>query len=131
MYVFFCKQKTAYEMRMSDWSSDVCSSDLSGGMIPTHGIERDGQGRSHPAVLNRLQCRPDGSGCSGLRHHFAAIIVTAGTAHMMRALQLATIRALDMGARLQGVMRTPHVTLRAGLLLLRKDRKSTRLNSSH
>src|SRR3546814_6054918 len=25
---FFCKQKTAYEMRISDWSSDVCSSDL-------------------------------------------------------------------------------------------------------
>src|SRR3546814_2284138 len=28
-YVFFFKQKTAYEMRISDWSSDVCSSDLS------------------------------------------------------------------------------------------------------
>src|SRR3546814_8033044 len=28
LYVFFCKQKTAYEMRISDWSSDVCSSDL-------------------------------------------------------------------------------------------------------
>src|SRR3546814_4235977 len=28
--VFFFKQKTAYEMRMSDWSSDVCSSDLVG-----------------------------------------------------------------------------------------------------
>src|SRR3546814_6797638 len=28
MYFFFCKQKTAYEMRISDWSSDVCSSDL-------------------------------------------------------------------------------------------------------
>src|SRR3546814_7263701 len=28
-YFFFCKQKTAYEMRSSDWSSDVCSSDLS------------------------------------------------------------------------------------------------------
>src|SRR3546814_13833944 len=26
---FFCKQKPAYEMRISDWSSDVCSSDLS------------------------------------------------------------------------------------------------------
>src|SRR3546814_5563739 len=26
---FFVKQKTAYEMRISDWSSDVCSSDLS------------------------------------------------------------------------------------------------------
>src|SRR3546814_10740544 len=28
--IFFVKQKTAYEMRISDWSSDVCSSDLSG-----------------------------------------------------------------------------------------------------
>src|SRR3546814_7204255 len=27
---FFFKQKTAYEMRISDWSSDVCSSDLAG-----------------------------------------------------------------------------------------------------
>src|SRR3546814_9284051 len=26
--LFFCKQKAAYEMRISDWSSDVCSSDL-------------------------------------------------------------------------------------------------------
>src|SRR3546814_10420451 len=29
-FVFFFKQKTAYEMRSSDWSSDVCSSDLGG-----------------------------------------------------------------------------------------------------
>src|SRR3546814_6046283 len=29
-YFFFFKQKTAYEMRISDWSSDVCSSDLMG-----------------------------------------------------------------------------------------------------
>src|SRR3546814_7661174 len=28
VYFFFFKQKTAYEMRISDWSSDVCSSDL-------------------------------------------------------------------------------------------------------
>src|SRR3546814_7712573 len=28
LFLFFCKQKTAYEMRISDWSSDVCSSDL-------------------------------------------------------------------------------------------------------
>src|SRR3546814_2356941 len=28
---FFCKQKTAYEMSISDWSSDVCSSDLCAG----------------------------------------------------------------------------------------------------
>src|SRR3546814_8023828 len=34
MYVVFCcKRKTAYEMRISDWSSDVCSSDLGIGMF--------------------------------------------------------------------------------------------------
>src|SRR3546814_3373583 len=30
LWFFFFKQKTAYEMRISDWSSDVCSSDLDG-----------------------------------------------------------------------------------------------------
>src|SRR3546814_7890115 len=30
---FFFKQKTAYEMRISDWSSDVCSSDLAGRQV--------------------------------------------------------------------------------------------------
>src|SRR3546814_7335002 len=30
LFFFFFKQKTAYEMRISDWSSDVCSSDLHG-----------------------------------------------------------------------------------------------------
>src|SRR3546814_10545217 len=32
-FFFFFKQKTAYEMRISDWSSDVCSSDLSSSML--------------------------------------------------------------------------------------------------
>src|SRR3546814_7149706 len=31
LFFFFFKQKTAYEMRISDWSSDVCSSDLEAG----------------------------------------------------------------------------------------------------
>src|SRR3546814_6365501 len=31
IWFFFFKQKTAYEMRISDWSSDVCSSDLKSG----------------------------------------------------------------------------------------------------
>src|SRR3546814_6526284 len=34
-FFFFFKQKTAYEMRISDWSSDVCSSDL--GREAAHG----------------------------------------------------------------------------------------------
>src|SRR3546814_19835681 len=51
--VFFCRQKTAYEMRISDWSSDVCTSDLgvcrlggdvidraAGGVLPEKGALR-------------------------------------------------------------------------------------------
>src|SRR3546814_13072592 len=33
-FFFFFKQKTAYDMRISDWSSDVCSSDLVGVLVP-------------------------------------------------------------------------------------------------
>src|SRR3546814_7425671 len=48
MYVFFFKQKTAYEMRISDLSSDVCSSDLS--PASWEGIVAPGDG----VVLRRL-----------------------------------------------------------------------------
>src|SRR3546814_14606174 len=42
MCFFFFKQKTAYEMRISDWSSDVCSSDLEiDHMVSTRSPERD------------------------------------------------------------------------------------------
>src|SRR3546814_2337550 len=34
--LFFFKQKTAYEMRISDWSSDVCSSDLADTVLVVH-----------------------------------------------------------------------------------------------
>src|SRR3546814_16777590 len=45
---FFFKQKTAYEMRISDWSSDVCSSDLDAGeRDPGHAIHL---GRQEQAV---------------------------------------------------------------------------------
>src|SRR3546814_14536554 len=37
VFVFFFKQKTAYEMRISDWSSDVCSSDLREA-LDSHGL---------------------------------------------------------------------------------------------
>src|SRR3546814_1326024 len=37
LFFFFFKQKTAYEMRISDWSSDVCSSDLVGDREPARG----------------------------------------------------------------------------------------------
>src|SRR3546814_6803241 len=43
---FFVKQKTAYEMRISDWSSDVCSSDL-------RQVDRYGRPDGQPVHLTR------------------------------------------------------------------------------
>src|SRR3546814_8295213 len=45
--VFFFKQKTAYEMRISDWSSDVCSSDL--------GDRGNGASRLHHQSVDHLE----------------------------------------------------------------------------
>src|SRR3546814_9685721 len=49
---FFFKQNTAYEMRISDWSSDVCSSDL---MRP---YETPGQWRGYQTMEDRYAMRP-------------------------------------------------------------------------
>src|SRR3546814_1504750 len=49
MFFFFFKQKTAYEMRISDWSSDVCSSDLRAGVVHRLRSRRDrAHRRAHP-----------------------------------------------------------------------------------
>src|SRR3546814_526843 len=53
---FFFKQKTAYEMRISDWSSDVCSSDL---------VADDARGLEHGVRVDRGQPAP---GEGGLVH---------------------------------------------------------------
>src|SRR3546814_16667265 len=47
-FFFFFKQKTAYEMRISDWSSDVCSSDLQAGAARI-ARSRDPRRADHPA----------------------------------------------------------------------------------
>src|SRR3546814_18409953 len=59
--VFFFKQKTAYEVRISDWSSDVCSSDLSSNR--RRAWERDRIG-SPPCARCRVRQRP-GTDCKG------------------------------------------------------------------
>src|SRR3546814_20150024 len=52
---FFFKQKTAYEMRISDWSSDVCSSDLPG-RRPTDPGRPPGSPRRAPPRRTRRSC---------------------------------------------------------------------------
>src|SRR3546814_2135185 len=70
--VFFFKQKTAYEMRISDWSSDVCSSDLAlraaaGGDRRHHAGQcaAAGRGRGRHGGGDQRRFRCTGSGCGG------------------------------------------------------------------
>src|SRR3546814_7948401 len=66
--VFFFKQKTAYEMRISDWSSDVCSSDL--GMIQVLRLGKTLSGRRSFVI----------EGLGGGNHHQHAIVSFKGAA---------------------------------------------------
>src|SRR3546814_3341531 len=66
IYFFFFKQKTAYEMRISDWSSDVCSSDLidveermyAAGQIPGSFFRSEGRPGEDAILTCRLIDRP-------------------------------------------------------------------------
>src|SRR3546814_3472218 len=67
-YFFFFKQKTAYEMRISDWSSDVCSSDLRSmpvvaGHYKVPAARRKAFVEAHPDLIRRARAYP---GCLDL-----------------------------------------------------------------
>src|SRR3546814_8957052 len=112
MLFFFFKQKTAYEMRISDWSSDVCSSDLL----------REGDQIVHPrhgaVVLHDLADHAGRVEAGQPRH-------VHGRFRMARA---------DKDAALARDQRK-HMARRHDMLAvfrrIDRDRKSTRLNSSH
>src|SRR3546814_4021525 len=59
-YVFFFKHKTAYDMRISDWSSDVCASDLDQRVLGV-GLQVEG-GLSGGRLLARGRNRDDETG---------------------------------------------------------------------
>src|SRR3546814_9079121 len=103
-YFFFFKQKTAYEMRISDWSSDVCSSDLS-----THLINQALITVFHRFIIKvKLQLRAQA---------IKAVIQHIGGMEFRSELNLDQLRCAF----------SHHLNLFALLV----DRKSTRLNSSH
>src|SRR3546814_14378044 len=55
-FFFFFKQKTAYEMRISDWSSDVCSSDLTPGRaVALQQHAALGEGVCHQIVQHQVE----------------------------------------------------------------------------
>src|SRR3546814_8301318 len=114
---FFFKQKTANEMLISDWSSDVCSSAL--------------------AFRDTLAARPEpGSGAVLVRIAASGVNpldlkIRAGSASHA-AHPLPNILGIDMAGTVEAV--GPGVTgWRAGDAVygMTGDRKSTRLNSSH
>src|SRR3546814_8269141 len=57
MHFFFFKQKTAYEMRISDWSSDVCSSDLARGVAVSY-CRPVGGARPWPQMTGMMTIAP-------------------------------------------------------------------------
>src|SRR3546814_7342717 len=83
LIVFFVKQKTAYEMRISDWSSDVCSSDL-------------------------LRCLAGGDGfrllVGGLNKGFGALGKIAGQIAAHAALQLCRFRGIGFGVGIEALL---------------------------
>src|SRR3546814_702047 len=62
--IFFFKQKTAYEMRISDWSSDVCSSDL----VSANSVQQPRRvasaGSASPSPVRPGQAKPPSPGTS-------------------------------------------------------------------
>src|SRR3546814_5279847 len=77
---FFLKQKTAYEMRISDWSSDVCSSDLD----PNFDVD----GRLADGIGRDLAVRLDGDENAGLGRAIELLQV-----HAERAVEVEDVGA--------------------------------------
>src|SRR3546814_17129418 len=64
-FVFFFKQKTAYERGISDWSSDVCSSDLDWRRMREDGGAREGDGSPARGGAGATTARGRGVPCRG------------------------------------------------------------------
>src|SRR3546814_4839047 len=120
---FFFKQKTAYEMRISDWSSDVCSSDL---QIPGRVLAQFGMRRrfaaatlveQHNAVFLRIEELP----IPGL----GAATGAAMHEHRRDALRIAAFLDMDF-VQLGNAQAMVFVRL-AGRICLRHERKILRM----
>src|SRR3546814_7982238 len=123
----FYKQKTAYEIRISDWSADVCSSDL---LEQMDVIElNEAFAAQGLAVLRLLGLADDDArvnawgGAIALGHPLGA----SGA----RLATTAVNRLHEGGGRYALVTMCIGVGQGIAVVLERVDRKSTRLNSSH
>src|SRR3546814_5789930 len=133
---FFFKQKTAYEMRISDWSSDVCSSDLLAILAirkevhklairsRVYGILKNRKIVIALKRLTRIIRLVFGSSTFGFIFPRKSTRRFARRSRLCRGLSVFMYNAQNYNLRLNGI-RTRRFVLRAA------DRKSTRLNSSH
>src|SRR3546814_4196160 len=86
---FFFKQKTAYEMRISDWSSDVCSSDLLRILRPRVQLQRRS---GAPAVRQRADAAVERNPSLGVSEQASSsrgrvAVVASSIAGLLRHLQ--------------------------------------------
>src|SRR3546814_13683139 len=97
LFFFFFKQKTAYEMRISDWSSDVCSSDLAvmrrlADLIAAPPKGRlSPRGRLHLGLAERLKDRGEDAGAAEAGLHdlgFRPVVVDESVGQRHRAEQI-------------------------------------------
>src|SRR3546814_21183300 len=101
---FFFNQKTAYEMRISDWSSDVCSSDLSSATVASAGGRYFGcvTGGALPATVaaQYLAAALDQNSFSVVRYPAVACVETASLRGGKAALEVPPVAegALATGA---------------------------------
>src|SRR3546814_5257512 len=95
VFVFFFKQKTAYEMRISDWSSDVCSSDLARGGAQSTNIGRGvtsraticaqrNAGRANRNIGQVLKMRTLQLSGSERRHRHGNVLQSLGAIFLLR-----------------------------------------------
>src|SRR3546814_1665206 len=114
---FFFKPKTAYEMRISDWSSDVCSSDLAaGGSAPTPAAAAGG---------TELPSRSAGATDKGERVKASPLAKRLADE---KGIDLKTLTGSGPGGR---IVKADLEGASAAAAAAPADRKSTRLNSSH
>src|SRR3546814_16436429 len=102
--MFFFKQKTAYEMRISDWSSDVCSSDLLLHHVHHAVVERRGL---HPAVVVELLPGLGHRRLVGDGHHAHPAAQHAQCIHHVERLRAAA----DLHHRERATLRGPHAAV--------------------
>src|SRR3546814_9611893 len=97
--IYFFKQKTAYEMRISDWSSDVCSSDLDLVLVETLRPQR----LERPELVERME---RGALLVLLKRVFLGRGVGVGGAHNARH-RLGLGHALLLGEQFEGAEAPP------------------------